>query len=59
MRLLYRAEAASVMTLPGDGRHRRDARAGRLAVHMHRASAALRQAAAEFRIVQPEIVRNA
>src|SRR5689334_18498276 len=39
-----------------DRRHRRDARADRLTVKMHGAGAALRQSAAEMRIIQIEIV---
>src|SRR5690348_14437339 len=39
-----------------DRRHRRDARADRLTVKMHGAGAALRQPAAEMRIIQIEIV---
>src|SRR5262249_16006410 len=39
-----------------DGRHRRDARADRLAIEMHGAGAALREPATEMRIAQSELV---
>src|ERR1700732_3751486 len=57
MRLFRRAQAGERDDLGiADCRDRRDAGADRLAVEMHRASAALRQAAAEMRIIQSEIV---
>ena len=39
-----------------DRRDRRDAGADRLAVEMHRAGAALREAAAEMRVVEADVV---
>ena len=57
MRLLGRAEAGERDDLAvADGRHRRDAGADRLAVEMHRAGAALREPAAEMRIVEADVV---
>ena len=57
MRLLRRAEAGEGHDLGvADRRHRRHAGADRLAVEMHRAGAALRQAAAEMRIVEADVV---
>src|SRR3954454_17663602 len=57
MRLLGRAEAGEGDDLAvADGGDRRDAGADGLSVEMHGAGAALRQAAAEMRVVEPEIV---
>src|SRR6185295_12309292 len=57
MRLLRRAEPGQRHHLAvAHRRHRRDAGAHRLSVHVHGAGAALREAAAEMRIVEPEIV---
>src|SRR3954447_8736882 len=56
MRLLRRAEAGQRHHLAvAHRRHRRDAGAHRLPVDMHGAGAALREAAARVRIVEPEI----
>src|SRR5262249_2029476 len=57
MRLLGRAEAGECHPLAvADRRHRRHAGADRLAVEMHRAGAALREPAAEVRVVEPDVV---
>src|SRR5262245_61590729 len=57
MRLLGRAEAGKGDDLAATHRrHRRHAGAHRLAVDVHGASAALRQAAAEMRVVERELV---
>ena len=57
VRLLGRAEARQRHDLGvADRRQRRDAGADRLAVEMHGAGAALREPAAELRIVEPDVV---
>ena len=57
MRALRRAEASERDDLPTHGiAERGDARANRLPVEMDAAGAALGEAAAEMRIVQPEVV---
>ena len=57
VRLLGRAEAGERDHLAiAHRRDRGDAGADRLAIEMHRAGTALREPAAEMRIVEPEIV---
>src|SRR5262249_8101343 len=55
MRLLGRAQASEGDDLAAHRRHRRHAGSHRLAVDVHGAGAALRQAAAEMRVVEREL----